>query len=55
MALEGNYDDVRRFIYDVETGTDFFVIDGVTLSQGGEAGAALQLTMNLSTYYKYGD
>jgi hypothetical protein len=55
MALEGNYDEVRRFIYDVETGSDFFVIDGVTLSQGGEPGAALQLTMNLSTYYKYGD
>jgi hypothetical protein len=55
MALEGGYDEVRRFIYDVETGTDFFVIDGVTLSQGGEAGAALQLTMNLSTYYKHGD
>ena len=55
MALEGSYDDVRRFIYDVETGTDFIVIDGVTLSQSGEAGGALQLTINLSTYYKYGE
>jgi hypothetical protein len=55
MALEGSYDDVRRFIHDVETGTDFIVIDGVTLSQSGEAGGALQLTINLSTYYKYGE
>jgi len=55
MALEGTYDDVRRFIYDVETGTDFLVIDGVTLAQSGEPGAGLQLTMNLSTYYKHGE
>ena len=54
MALEGNYDDVRRFIYEVETGTEFIVIDGITLAQSGEAGGALQLTINLSTYYKYG-
>jgi hypothetical protein len=54
MALEGNYDDVRRFIYQLETGTDFFVIDGVTLAETGEPGGPLQLTLNLSTYYKHG-
>jgi hypothetical protein len=54
MALEGNYDDVRRFIYQVENGTDFIVIDGVTLTQNGEPGGPLQLTLNLSTYYRYG-
>jgi len=55
MAIEGNYDEIRRFIYDVETGKDFIVIDGVTLTQSGEAGGGLQLTMNLSTYYKHDD
>jgi hypothetical protein len=55
MALEGTYDQVRRFIYDVETGTDFVVIEGVTLAESGEPDAALQLTINLSTYYKYGE
>jgi hypothetical protein len=54
MALEGNYDDVRRFIYQLETGTDFIVIDSVMLTQSGEADGALQLTLNLSTYYKHG-
>jgi Type II secretion system (T2SS), protein M subtype b len=54
MALEGNYDDVRRFVYELETGSEFIVIDGVTLTQGGEAGAPLQLTLALSTYYRHG-
>ena len=54
MMLEGNYDDVRRFIYELETGTDFIVIDSVTLTQPGEAGAPLALALNLSTYYRYG-
>ena len=55
MALEGNYDEVRLFIYDVETGTDFIVIDGVALSESAEAGGALQLSINLSTYYKHAE
>jgi hypothetical protein len=54
MALQGNYDDIRRFIYDLETGSDFVVIDGVTLTQSGEPQGALELTLNLSTYYKHG-
>jgi Tfp pilus assembly protein PilO len=55
MSIEGSYDDVRRFIYDVETGNDFVVIDGVTLSQSGDMGGTLQLLINLSTYYKHGE
>ncbi len=54
MAIEGSYDDVRRFIYQLENGSDFIIIDGVTLAQNGEAGGPLQLTLNLSTYYRYG-
>lgn len=54
MALEGNYDDVRRFIYQLESGSAFIVIDSVTLTQGGEPGSPLQLTLALSTYYQHG-
>jgi Tfp pilus assembly protein PilO len=54
MALEGNYDDVRHFIYQLETGSDFVVIDAVTLTQSGDSSGPLQLTLNLSTYYKHG-
>ena len=54
MTLEGNYDDIRRFIYQVESGSDFIVIDSISLRQGEEAGAPLTLALNLSTYYQAG-
>ena len=41
MSLQGNYDDIRRFIYQVESGTDFIVIDSVALRQGAEPGSPL--------------
>lgn len=53
-ALSGDYDDVRRFIYDIETGDDFVVIDNVMLSEGNDANAPLLLTLELSTYYRAG-
>lgn len=52
MSLQGDYEDIRRFIYDVETGTDFVVIDSVALAQGAEPGSPLTLTLGLSTYYR---
>lgn len=53
-ALSGTYDDVRQFIYDIETGADFIVIDNVLLSEGSDANAPLSLTLDLSTYYRAG-
>ena len=54
MTLRGNYEDIRRFIYHVETGSDFIVIDSITLQQGEEAGSPLTLGLALSTYYQAG-
>jgi Tfp pilus assembly protein PilO len=54
MSLRGDYDDIRRFIYQVESGTDFIVIDSISLRQGAEAGSALTFDLNLSTYYRVG-
>lgn len=52
MSLQGNYEDIRRFIHQLESGTDFIVIDSIAIRQGGaEAGSALALELNLSTYY----
>jgi len=53
MVLEGDYDGLRRFIYELETTPEFIVIDDVTLTQG-ESGKALTLTVELSTYYRKG-
>lgn len=53
MLLQGDYEDIRQFIYQVESGPDFVVIDSVTLIQGGEPGSSsLTLTLGLSTYYR---
>ncbi len=52
MQLEGDYDNIRRFIYQLESGTDFVVIDSVELAQDAEPGAPLALTLGLSTYYR---
>jgi Tfp pilus assembly protein PilO len=54
MTLKGNYENIRRFIHQVETGDDFIVIDSIALQQGEEAGAPLTLALALSTYYQAG-
>jgi len=52
MSLQGDYEDIRRFIYQVESGTDFIVIDNIALRQGAEQGSPLTLDLGLSTYYR---
>jgi len=52
MTLQGNYNDIKRFIYEVESGTDFIVIDSIAIQQGSEVNAPLTLGLNLSTYYR---
>ena len=52
-SLTGDWDDIRQLIYEIETGADFVVIDNVELAEGQE-GAALALTLDLSTYYRVG-
>ena len=51
MVLQGEYEALRQFIYELETAPEFIIIDDVTLSQG-EANKPLTLTLELSTYYR---
>ena len=53
MVLEGTYDSVRRFIYELETAPEFVIIDDVSIAQT-EANRPLSLTLELSTYYRLG-
>ena len=53
MVLQGEYDGLRKFMYELETTPEFIIIDDVTLTQG-EAGKPLTLTLALSTYYRLG-
>jgi Tfp pilus assembly protein PilO len=52
MSLQGSYEDIRRFIHEVESGEDFIVIDSVALRQGVDTGGPLTLDLTLSTYYR---
>jgi Tfp pilus assembly protein PilO len=50
--LSGNWDDIRQFIYEIETSPDFIVIDNVVLSEGAAGNSPLSLTLELSTYFR---
>jgi Tfp pilus assembly protein PilO len=52
FELEGNWDDIRQLIYEIETGPDFIVIDNVSLAEGVSASAPLSLALEISTYYR---
>ncbi|HKY21513.1 MAG TPA: GspMb/PilO family protein [Vicinamibacterales bacterium] len=52
MSLQGDYEDIRRFIYQVESGIDFIVIDSIALRGGADAGSPLTLDLILFTYYR---
>lgn len=51
VVLEGDYRNVRSFIYQLETAPEFVIIDSVTLLEG-PANEPQRVTLELSTYYK---
>jgi hypothetical protein len=53
MTLEGDYNGLRQFIYELETTPEFIIIDDVTLSQS-DPNKPLTLALELSTYYRQG-
>jgi len=50
---EGDYESLRRFIYELESDPAFVIIDDVQLVQQ-EANKPLMLRLTLSTYYRLG-
>jgi Tfp pilus assembly protein PilO len=53
VQLQGDYEAIRQFVYQLETAPDFVIIDDVALAQS-EASRPLTLTLALSTYYRLG-
>jgi hypothetical protein len=51
MELRGEYENLREFIYRLETGPEFVIIDNVTLTEPEES-QPLTLVITLSTYFK---
>ena len=53
VVLEGDYEGLRRFIFDLESAPEFVIIDEVTLSQSDPT-KPLTLALDMSTYFRTG-
>jgi Tfp pilus assembly protein PilO len=51
MRLQGEYANLRQFVYALERAPEFIIIDDVTLTELSEE-EALSLNVNMSTYYR---
>ena len=52
-TLVGEYADIRRFLYEVETAEQFVVIESLELSTAGtvQSGNLLEVSLDIATYY----
>lgn len=55
LALQGAYEDIRKFVYELETAREFVIIDTLAIMPEREPGGDLVLTLELSTYYRASD
>jgi Tfp pilus assembly protein PilO len=54
-VLTGEYGNIRRFIYQVETRPEFIVIENVDLSQSeNETSRGITVTLQIATYFRTG-
>jgi Tfp pilus assembly protein PilO len=51
VPLEGNYQNLRKFLQAVEESDKFLVVERVSLARGKEGGSELSLNINLATYF----
>jgi Tfp pilus assembly protein PilO len=56
-TLTGDYRNVRKFIYVIETAPEFIVIENIGLQSSGEAqqSRGLAMTLDIATYYRSGN
>jgi len=57
-TLTGDYRDVRRFIYSLETAPEFIVLENVALTSAGEpaqGGRNLAVNLDIATYFRSSD
>jgi Tfp pilus assembly protein PilO len=57
VILRGDYQDIRKFLYVLETAQQFVVVENVELAQSGQTGAAqgnqgaLEVGLDVATYF----
>jgi uncharacterized protein (UPF0333 family) len=54
VMLSGQYRDIRRLIYELETSPEFLILESVSLAQGSDAASPLNVTVKVATYYRAG-
>jgi Tfp pilus assembly protein PilO len=54
MSINGEYPDIRDFIYAVETAPEFVVIENVGVTEGARAQSGLTVALRLATYFRAG-
>ena len=55
MSINGEYPDLRDFVYAVETAPEFVVIENVGVSEGARAQSGLTVALRLATYFRAAD
>ena len=55
MSINGEYPDLRDFVYAVETAPEFVVIENVGVGEGGRAQGGLTVALRLATYFRAAD
>ena len=54
-VLTGEYRNIRRFIYELETRPEFIIIENVGLSQSeNETSEGIRVTLQIATYFRTG-
>jgi Tfp pilus assembly protein PilO len=51
MVLQGDYRNIRQFIYELESAPDFVIIDDLSIAEN-QAGEPQTLTIEMSTYFR---
>jgi hypothetical protein len=53
MVLAGDYENIRQFLYELESSPEFVIVDDLSLVESS-SDEPQTLTVNLSTYYRLG-
>jgi Tfp pilus assembly protein PilO len=54
VSLTGDYANIRKFLYRIETAEEFYIIEGVKLGHASRTdggGTALEVVLQVATYY----
>lgn len=53
-SISGQYRDIRKFLYQLETLPDFLIVENVQLTQTQGNSGTLNVTVQVATYYRTG-